>query len=75
MKDRPKGLEKIAATGDTQQLSPGTTIGMAIGAEIPPGDPALIRTVRPCTCTLRINTPGSPADRCRSRKSYKRGLS
>ena len=46
MKDRTKGLEKIAATGDTQQLSPGTTIGMAIGAEIPPGDPTPIRTVR-----------------------------
>jgi hypothetical protein len=25
--------------------------------------------VRPCTCTLRINPPGSPADRHRSKKS------
>jgi hypothetical protein len=45
MKERAKGLKKIAATGDTQQLSPGTTIGMAIGAQIPPGDPAPIGTV------------------------------
>jgi hypothetical protein len=27
----------------------------------------------PCTCTLRINTPASPADHFRSKKSYKRG--
>jgi hypothetical protein len=31
--------------------------------------------VWPCTCTLRINTPGSPVDRFRSKKSYQRGLS
>src|SRR5215468_3033777 len=30
---------------------------------------------RPCTCTLRLNTPGSPADCNRSKKSYKKGLS
>ena len=35
MKERPEGLEKIAATGDALQLPPGTAIGMAIGAEIP----------------------------------------
>jgi hypothetical protein len=46
MKERTQGLEKIAATGDTQQLSPGTPIGMAISAEIPSGDPTSIRTVR-----------------------------
>src|SRR5262252_2758089 len=27
---------------------------------------------RPCTCTLRLNTPGSPADWHRSKKSYKK---
>src|SRR5215813_6941440 len=45
MKDGAKGLEKKAATDDTQQLPPGATIGMAIGAEIAPADPAPIRTV------------------------------
>jgi hypothetical protein len=45
VKDRAKGLEKVAATGDTQQLLPRTTIGMAIGAEIAPADPAAIGTV------------------------------
>ena len=45
MKNRAEGLEKRAATGDTQQLPPGTTIGMAIGAEIAPADPAAIGTV------------------------------
>ncbi len=28
-----------------------------------------------CTCTLRINTPGSPTDRHKDKKVYKRGLS
>ena len=46
IKEGAEGLEKIAATGDAQQLPPGTTIGMAIGAEITPGDPAPIGTVR-----------------------------
>ncbi len=46
MQERAKRLEKRAATGDTQQLPPGTPIGMAMGPEIPPGDPAPIRTVR-----------------------------
>src|SRR6266446_7974728 len=45
MKDRAEGLEKIAATGDAQQLPPGTAIGVAIGPEIAPADPAPIRTV------------------------------
>ena len=40
MKERPEGLEKIAATGDAQQLPPGTAIGMAIGAEIAPAHPS-----------------------------------
>ena len=29
----------------------------------------------PCTCTLRINTTGSPVDRHRAKKAQKRGLS
>jgi hypothetical protein len=41
-KDRTEGLEKIAATGDAQQLPPGTPAGMAIGPEIAPADPAPI---------------------------------
>src|SRR5262249_36350007 len=35
-----EGLQKVAATDHTQELSPGAPIGMAIGAEIPPADPA-----------------------------------
>src|SRR5213594_264630 len=46
MKDRPEALQEGAATGDAQQLAPATPIGMAVGAEIPPSRPALIRTVR-----------------------------
>jgi hypothetical protein len=46
MKERAKGFEKIAATGDAQQLPPGTATGMAIGTEIAPADPASIGTVR-----------------------------
>ena len=45
MKDRAERLEKIAATGDTEQLPPGAPIGMAIGAEIAPSHPAPVRTV------------------------------
>src|SRR5205809_2310794 len=45
MKDRAEGLEEIAATGDAQQLPPGTTTRMAIGPEIAPADPAPIGTV------------------------------
>src|SRR5712691_2089138 len=39
------GLEKVATTDHTQQLPPGTATGMAIGADIPPSDPALVPTV------------------------------
>ena len=46
MEERAAGLEKIAPTGHTQQLPPGTAIGMAIGPEIAPADPAAIGTVR-----------------------------
>src|SRR5215470_15329547 len=45
MKDRPKALQEVAATGDAEQLPPGTTTGMAIGPEIAPADPAAIGTV------------------------------
>src|SRR5215470_16603462 len=45
MEERAEGLEKIVTTDDTQQLPPGATIGMAIGAEIAPADPAPIHTV------------------------------
>src|SRR6266699_3167010 len=45
MEDRPEGLQKVAATDDAQQLSPGATTGMAIGPEIAPADPAPICTV------------------------------
>jgi hypothetical protein len=46
MKERAKGFEKIATTHYTQQLPPGTAIGMAMGPEIPPAHPAPIGTVR-----------------------------
>jgi hypothetical protein len=45
VQERAEGLEKIAATGDTQQLPPGTATRMAIGAEIAPAHPAPIGTV------------------------------
>src|SRR5262249_16577507 len=45
MKNCAKGLQKIAATGDAQQLPPGTATRMPIGAEIPPAHPAAIGTV------------------------------
>src|SRR5262249_38540263 len=46
MKERPEALQEVAATGDAEQLPPGAAIGMAIGAEIAPADPAAIGTVR-----------------------------
>ena len=46
MKDCAEGLKKIAATGDAQQLPPGSAIGMTIGAEIAPAHPTAIRTGR-----------------------------
>jgi hypothetical protein len=45
MEERANRLEKIVTTDHTQQLPPGTAIGMAIGAEIAPSDPAPIGTV------------------------------
>src|SRR5262245_49007573 len=45
MKERAERFEKIATTDTTQQLSPGTATGMAIGPDIAPADPAPIRTV------------------------------
>jgi hypothetical protein len=46
VKERTKSLEKVATTDHTQQLLPGPTIGMAIGAEIAPSHPAPIETIR-----------------------------
>src|SRR6266446_3344247 len=46
MEERPERLEKVAAADHTQPLPPGTATGMAIGADIPPSDPALVPTVR-----------------------------
>src|SRR5712691_8740294 len=46
MEEGAEGLENRAMTDHTQQLPPGTAIGMAIGAEIAPADPAVIGTVR-----------------------------
>jgi len=46
MEDGAEGLQKIAPTNHTQQLSPGTAAGMAIGAEIAPAHPAAIGTGR-----------------------------
>ena len=40
------GLLEVTFTADAIQLAPGTAIGMAIGAEIAPSDPAPIGTVR-----------------------------
>src|SRR5215471_16007424 len=46
VKECTKGLEKVTTTDHTQQLPPGTAIGVAIGAEIAPAHPAPIGTVR-----------------------------
>src|SRR3989442_13437271 len=46
MQERAEGLQKVAATGDAQQLPPGTAIGMAIRAEVAPSHPSPIGTVR-----------------------------
>src|SRR6266446_1674450 len=46
MEEGAEGLEKIATTDHTQQLPPGTAMGMAIGAEIAPADPSPRGTVR-----------------------------
>lgn len=45
MKDRAEGLQKIAVPDDTQQLPPGTAIGMAIDAEIPPTHAVLVSII------------------------------
>jgi hypothetical protein len=44
--ERAAGLQKVAVPSDAQQLSPGTPMGRAIGAEIAPAPPAPRRTVR-----------------------------
>src|SRR3989442_1057340 len=40
-----------------------------------PRDLGQVQADGSCTCTLRINTPGSPTDRYKDKKVYKRGLS
>src|SRR5262249_41582921 len=45
VEEGPEGLENIAATHDAQQLSPGTAIGVAMGAEIPPAHSAPVGAV------------------------------
>jgi len=46
MKDRAVRFQDIAATGSAVQLAPRSTIGMAIGAQVPKTDPAPIITTR-----------------------------
>ena len=46
MDEGAEGLETRATTDDTQQLPPGTALGMAIGAEMPPAHPATRGTVQ-----------------------------
>src|SRR5712691_6349353 len=46
MQWRAMGLLEVAATAGAMQLSPWSTAGMPIGAEIAEPHPALIRTVR-----------------------------
>ena len=46
MEEGTEGLQKVAVAGDTEQLPPGTAIGMAIGAEIAPAHPAARGTIR-----------------------------
>ena len=46
MKDGAEGLQKVAATGDAQQLALGAPIGMTVGTEIAPAHPAAIGTIR-----------------------------
>ena len=45
MQARAEGLQKVAVTSDAQQLPPGTAIGMVIGTQVAPADPAAIHTV------------------------------
>src|SRR5438132_2903860 len=44
MEERAEGLQKGAATGDAEQLAPGTAMGMAIGPQIVQPQPAAIAT-------------------------------
>ena len=46
VKERAERLEKIVTTNHTQQLPPGTAIGVAIGPEIAPAHPATVGTGR-----------------------------
>jgi len=75
MKDRPEALQKVAATGDAEQLPPGAPIGMAIGAEIAPAHPAPVRTVRMGTAMGRgIDLTGASSRHHHTRWRRRRGL-
>jgi uncharacterized protein DUF4071 len=60
MKERAKGFEKIAATGDAQQLPPGTATGMASPTGRPTVRTAL--TCRPERRGCRARAPRSQAE-------------
>jgi hypothetical protein len=44
MKRRAQCFQEITPATETYQLSPPSSIGVAIGADITPADPAVIRT-------------------------------
>jgi hypothetical protein len=46
MQDRAVRLREIAVARDALQLTPGLATGMPVGADIPPGEPAMIRAIR-----------------------------
>ena len=46
MQERAEGLHEIALASGAVELTPGTTIGMTVGAEIAPAHPATLGTVR-----------------------------
>ena len=53
MKDRAVRLRKIARAGDTLQLAPGLTAGMAVGADVAAPEPAVIGAIVIWTKVLR----------------------
>src|SRR5262249_32981692 len=46
IEERAEGLQKVAATGDAQQLPPAAPIGMADSTEIAPACPAPVPAIR-----------------------------
>src|SRR5215475_9982245 len=53
MKHRTMGFEKVRLAYDALQLPPGATAGMAVGAEIAPSYPVIIRAGLLGTVLLR----------------------